>query len=169
MSIPLRAERKTVAMKQCKITLVVIAFAFLSGGCSQNGPTGPPSVTETSATRPLLSDRVDFIEKYVNFRRQYLELEYAVDYQNNGSGRVAGPSDWDIRILAVVPSETIEEWVSEGATKTSETPAAWVQEVAADIEVDGMTEWYTLGNSITVGLDRETATVAYRNSTNGSD
>jgi hypothetical protein len=91
----------------------LLLLAGLLTGCSSNAPSGPASVAETSETRPRLEDRVEFIERYVTFRRTYRKLAYAVDYQNNSGGMVPGPSDWDIRLVAVVPAEEIDDWIPE--------------------------------------------------------
>lgn len=82
---------------------------------------------------------------------------------------ILGPSDWDIRLVAVVPSKQVEEWIPKATTKFSRTPSTWVSNVAHDIRTNGVKEWYKAGNSIIVGVDRKTSTIVYRNATNGID
>jgi hypothetical protein len=147
----------------------LLLLAGLSIGCSSKAPSGPASVSETSKARARLKDRVEFIERYVTFRRTYLNLEYAVDYQNNSGGMVPGPSDWDIKLVAVVPAEEIDDWIPEGAARADHAPPKWVESVPGDIPRDKVTEWYRKGSSMAVGVHRETSTVVYRNSTNGID
>jgi hypothetical protein len=135
---------------------VLIAAAFT--GCSK----GPAPVAETSAARPALADRVRFIENYVTFRRKYDKLEYGVMYQNNSGGMVAGPSDWDVRLIAVVPPKDVDGWIPAGVDKDEGAPPQWVRDLPGTIENDGITEWY--GKSGTeVGIDRARSIVAYRN------
>jgi hypothetical protein len=133
-------------------------------GCSTSPWSGPKSVKETSAVRALLSDRIEFIENYVNFRRSYDKLEYVVLYQNNGSGMVPGPSDWDIKILAVVPANEVAEWIPAKATRSQRQPPSWLKTMSGNIPVTSITEWYQTGSSVT-GVDRATSTIAYRNTT----
>lgn len=71
------------------ILLLVVALC----SCSLSVPSQPPSINETSETRPQLSDRVKFVEKYVTFRRSYEQLEYDITYHNNSGGMIPGPSE----------------------------------------------------------------------------
>ncbi len=131
--------------------------------CMPRSPSGPPSVEETSVKRPDLKDRVKFIEQYVKFRRSYKKLEYSVTYHNNGDGSVPGPSDWDIRLLAVIPPSEVKDWIPAKAAVTKKFPT-WLREWSGSIRTTGMTEWYKAGG-LEVGVDRATSTVAYRNTT----
>jgi hypothetical protein len=147
------------------VRVIVLSLWVLLAGCSpysQSGPqSGPQSVTETSVARERLSDRVEFIEQYVTFRRNYLDLEYDVMYQNNGKGLVPGPSDWDIRIRAVVPDNEIATWIPSDGTHTVQPPPAWTTTIPGHISTLGITEWYRVSGK-EVGIDRATSTIAYR-------
>jgi len=145
-------------------TLSLILVVLLTG-CSSSTRSGPKSISETSATRSELRDRVAFIEQYVKFRRTYLELEYDVEYHNNGGGLVPGPSDWDIKILAVVPDEEVDHWIPSGATMTEELPPTWLIAMPGTISTNNVTEWYSNGHSLVVGVDRSSSTIVYRNTT----
>ena len=129
-------------------------------GCEEAKP-GPASVTETSAARPALTERIQFVENYVTFKRTYLSLDYDIFYQNNGGGFVSGPSDWDVRLVATVPADEIDQWVIKGKRDTSLTTPAWVATTAPSIDARGITEWYVDGTR-SVGIDRKRNVVAYR-------
>ncbi len=139
-------------------------MVFLSG-CSTPTKSGPKSVSETSRSRPELAARIAFIEQYVTFSRTYLKLEYDIQYNNHSEGMVPGPSDWDIKILAVVPPDEIEDWIPKGVSKSKGAPPAWVASMKAEISTDGVTEWYEK-ERIKVGIDRTDSIVVYRNATN---
>lgn len=141
------------------LTIFLVVFC----GCS-DPPSGPQSVVETSAARPKLVDRVKFIENYVKFRRNYEKLEYDVVYQNNGGGRVPGPSDWDIKLLAVVPADEVSEWIPPSAAAAEAQPPAWLTDMPGDIPVAEVTEWYHWGGA-DIGVDRTNSAIAYRNTT----
>ncbi|MEO0869948.1 MAG: hypothetical protein AAFY17_16230 [Cyanobacteria bacterium J06642_11] len=143
------------------VRLLLIASVLLWGCTTSSGPT---SVKETSAARPELSDRIDFIEQYVTFDRSYNQLEYDITFQNNGGGLVPGPSDWDIKLLATVPENELAEWIPENATRVDDDPPEWVNAMAESVSVVGITEWYRAGG-LEIGIDRSTSTIAYRNTT----
>ncbi len=63
-------------------------------------------------------------------------------YQNNGGGMVPRHHDWDIRLLAVVPSAELDDWIPEGAEPNSDPPPGWLTELPGNIERAGITEWY---------------------------
>jgi hypothetical protein len=139
----------------------VVLLAIVLSGCSRKAP-GPASVTETSVARNGLADRVRFLENYVTFRRRYEELDYAIEYQNNAGGMVPAPSDWDIRLIAVVPKADLEAWVPAGAEKKDGPSPVWLTELPGTIERDGFTEWYHKSETV-IGVDRKRSIVAYRN------
>jgi hypothetical protein len=139
----------------------LLLIAIMLSGCSKTA-SGPASVTETSVARTGLADRIRFLENYVTFRRQYEKLDYDIMYQNNGGGTVPAPSDWDIRLIAVVPKTEIQAWVPAGAEKKDDPSPAWLKDLPGTIERDGITEWYRKSGAV-IGVDRERSIVAYRN------
>lgn len=140
-------------------TVLLVALALT--GCS-NTASGPASAAETSATRNELADRIQFLENYVTFRRQYEKLDYDIMYQNNGDGMVPGPSDWDIRLIAVVPKAEMEQWIPAGSEKSEGLAPDWVKDLPGTIDRAGLTEWYNEGGT-KIGVDRERSIIAYRN------
>ena len=137
-------------------------MTFAMAGCSSS-PSGPASVEETSAARADLRDRIQFIERYVAFRRDYKNLEYEVSYQNNEDGMVPGPSDWDIRLIAAVPPGAVDLWISANLQRIDGSQPQWLGDLPGSIEKNGITEWYKNGGT-EIGIDRERSIVAYRNS-----
>jgi hypothetical protein len=128
-------------------------------GCG--GPSGPASTDTSSASLPTLAERVDFLQRYVTFRRDYRELDFRVVYHNNGGGLVPGPSDWDIRVVAVVPPAELASWVPAGATAMATADVTWLADVPGAERAAGITEWYVEPGSV-VGVDRAASAVAYR-------
>jgi len=144
-----------------RIMIALLLMAITPSGCSKTA-SGPASVTETSVARTGLADRIRFLENYVTFRRQYEKLDYDIMYQNNGGGMVPAPSDWDIRLIAVVPKTEIDDWVPAGVGKKEDPSPDWLKELPGTIERDGITEWYRKSGTV-IGVDRERSIVAYRN------
>ena len=128
-------------------------------GCGR--PTGPASTDTSSDALPSLEQRVEFLQRYVTFRRGYRDLDFHVRYHNNSGGRVPGPSEWDIRLVATVPPAEIAEWVPTGVTPTPSADTQWLVGVPGAERAAGIREWYT-GPGLVVGVDRDHSVVAYR-------
>jgi len=123
--------------------------------------TGPASTDTSSDSLPSLEERIEFLQRYVTFRRTYTDLGFHVAYHNNSGGRVPGPSEWDIRLVAVVPSAELTEWVPVGAAVKDSVDTGWLNGVPGAERAAGISEWYD-GPGIQVGIDRERSVVAYR-------
>jgi hypothetical protein len=130
-------------------------------GC---GKSGPESTNCTSTGFATLNDRIEYLQRYVKFRRTYETLDFAIQYSDNSGGMVPGPSDWDVRLVAVVPAAEIADWVSVG-TPASTSDADWLKSVPTSLDLSGIKEWYVDGKKI-VGVDRAKRIVVYRNTTN---
>lgn len=144
---------------------VLMLIAAMGMTCCDR-QTGPPNVSEKSVVRPGLSDRVTFVETYVRFRRQYVQLEYDIVFQNNSGGMVAGPSDWDVRLVAQVPVGELDDWIDQGMTASSAPTQAWHVDTTKEIDTANVVEWYA-DSGRSVGIDRVKGIVAYRNHTMG--
>jgi hypothetical protein len=140
-------------------TAVVTLLVALLAGCGGSG--GPATTRTSSASLPTLAERVEFLQRYVTFRRSYRELGFQIVYFNGGGDWVPGPSEWDIRLMAVVPPEELASWVPAGATAVSAADRAWLDVVPGAEQAAGITEWYSGPGSV-VGIDRAKSIVAYR-------
>ena len=162
--------RNLLTSRNCIPCLLSCCLLILLSSCSSNLKTsrpqnlGPPTVSQLSTERSTLEERIAFIEQYVTFRRSYLDLEYDVFYQNNGGGLVSGPSDWDIRILAVVPSGDVDDWISPQAQQIERNLPEWLDRMPGTIATRGINEWYADGSSV-IGIDRAAAIILYWNTT----
>lgn len=137
-----------------------IALPFL-GSCGGKGS----KTTDADSTRfSTLVEKQAFLERYVNFRRTYDDLEFDISYLDGGDGRVPGPTEWDVRILAKVRKESLEEWVS-GLPSTKTPDVSWVSSIPnAPPKLDSF-QWYS-DESRFVGINREDRLVLYRNHKN---
>jgi len=148
--------------------LLTFVFIFFLAACDQTDPLDSPgpSSTDTSSTAfTTLSDRVTFLEKYMLFRRNYQALDFVIHYRNNGYGWGAGPSEWDIRIVAVVPADELALWTT-GLEPVSPDDTSWLVEVPTKIDYSGVRQWYAKHSDIThgvlTGIDTEKSVVVYR-------
>ncbi len=150
--------------KEMKTTLrhilPLIVFLVIVGCGGKKSKT-----TDTdSAGFSTLGEKQTFLEQYVNFRRNYEELEFDVSYIDGGDGRVPGPTEWDIRVLAKVPADDIDEWIS-GMKQTTSPDSSWVSSIPnAPTNLDAF-KWYQDGRKL-VGSRPDDRIVLYRNLAN---
>lgn len=129
---------------------------------TQQSTQGPETASERSDSRESLEDKITFLEQYVTFDRTYEQLEYDVNYFNNGSGFPPGPSDWSIKVLAVVPSDEIDRWSLLAGQAIAPLPTTIFDSIPGDIETQGITQW-TADSQRIVGIDRTNSIVFYLN------
>jgi len=146
-------------MKRRDSILLALFAMVLLPGC---GGSSGPATTDTSSTRfATLAEKIEFLERYVQFRRTYKDLDFEIDFRNGGSGRVPGPSEWDIQIVARVPSAEIPSW-TQGLNPTDEPEIDWLDDLPGRIDRSGLSAWFGSGGRL-VGVDEENAIVVYRN------
>jgi len=138
--------------------VLLVVVAALVAGC---GPSGPPTTETTSAGFATLAEKVGFLEDYVRFRRNYEQLDFAIEYHNNSGGMVPGPSEWDVRIVAVVPPPELDAWTS-ALSPAASPDTALLAGVPTPIDHSGVTQWFRNGG-VLVGVDEGNAVVVYRN------
>jgi len=138
--------------------IILLLLAALTG-CGPFGQSGPPSTDTSSSSIPALADRIEFLQTYLTFKRQFEKLEFNINYKNNGGGLIPGRSDWDIRLVAKVPAHELPLW-TDGLNSSTEN-GQWVSETAREIDVSGVDSWYR-GDRKVVGIDQKNSIVVYR-------
>ena len=143
-------------MTSSRFTVWLLLIAL--SGCG--GKTA--RTTDTDSTEfATLDEKKAFLERYVNFRRTYEELEFDITYTDGGGGRVPGPTEWDIRLAAKVPGNGLDEWIAGLETKQG-VDTTWVSRIPkAPDKLDGF-EWATDGDRL-VGIDPKQRLVVYWN------
>lgn len=136
----------------------IFALTVLLVGCK---PSGPATTKTTSAAYATVAERTKFLNEYVTFRRTYETLDFDVMYQNNGGGMVPGPSDWDVRLVATVPTSELQTWIPAGVNASTARDVTWLKSVPTALDLSGVIEWYVHGKRI-VGIDRAKRVVVYR-------
>lgn len=151
-----RVMTRSVLIGVLSVAAILLA-AFLAAR-----PRGPRTVDTTSAQFATLQQKIDFLNQYVSFRHTYHELDFAVYFVDNGGGMVPGPSEWDIRLVAIVPEETLNDWVPDGAAPLAGPPdRKWLDRVPTSQDLSGIDHWYD-DSGRTVGIDRQQHLVACR-------
>lgn len=148
-------------MKTLLRTIASAFVVFFLAGC---GGSESKTADTTSDHFATLAAKQSFLERYVNFRRPYEDLEFDISYLDGGGGMVPGPTEWDVRIFAKVPEESLDEWTA-GLASTATPEASWVSSIPhAPATLDSF-QWYAEGSRI-VGISRGDRFVLYRNHTN---
>ena len=97
----------------------------------------------------------------MTFRRNYEELHFSVLYLDGSGGLVASSSEWDIRILAIVPELELNEWTN-GLKVATEPESGWIKELPKAPQDLTPYKWYE-AKGVIVGINQEKRTVLYRN------
>ena len=138
-------------------------------GCDDNSESAATSspyiVAETSASIPELADHIKLLEIIVTIRRSYDDLEYKLTVKDNSGGRVRGPTDWDVRIIARVPPDELGDWAIAGGRDDAMTTPDWIADTAGAIDVSSITESYSESGR-KIGIDRINNVIAYQAFTN---
>ncbi|MEN3943389.1 hypothetical protein WJU23_18960 [Prosthecobacter sp. SYSU 5D2] len=138
------------------LPVLILLFAIGIAGCKKS-----MSTHTTSDAFSTLASKKAFLEQYVNFRRSYEDLHFEIAFMDGGTGIIPGPSEWDIRLLAVIPAEEMDAWV-HGLAASDSPDMEWVQHLPkAPVDL-GRFVWFA-DHSRLVGLDRINRMVLYRN------
>lgn len=123
---------------------------------------GKGKTTNTASTAfSTVAEKQQFLERYVKFRRSYEDLHFRLSFIDGDSGMVAGPSEWNIRLVATVPANEIDQWIDGlGAAKLPDLD--WVPEIPnAPTDLIDF-KWYQDDKRI-VGVNRVNRIVLYWN------
>jgi hypothetical protein len=143
------------------LILLLLLTVVCVAGC---GEADGPQSTETSSTKfSTLSEKVEFLEQYVKFRRTYEDMDFVIYYRNGSEGRLdtPAPSEWDIRIIAKVPSAELSQW-TKGLSPTTSPEVDWLGDLPGRIDHSGVSVWFQSDRRL-VGVDEDNAIIVYRN------
>lgn len=150
-----------------KTSILLLILLPVLAGCGQSDQDGPPSTDTSSTSIPALEDRIEFLESYLTFKRQYEQLEFHITYHNNSSGFLSlpAPSDWYIRVVAKVPPADLLQWTGGMQALTDDDQLIeekqWTLDVAQEIDVSEIDSWFKDRGKL-VGVDEKNSIVAYR-------
>jgi hypothetical protein len=123
---------------------------------------GKGKTTDTVSSKfTTLAEKQEFLERYMKFRRSYDDLHFHLSYIDGGSGMVPGPTEWNVRIFAVVPAGEIDQWIA-GLSAASDPELDWISDIPKAPTDLSRYKWYE-GDCVIVGIDRESRFVLYWN------
>lgn len=150
----------SIHVTQFRMYFFLLVLVSLIGCNQQNGPA---SIKVNSSSIPA-SEKKLLLEKYLSFRRNYVNLQYTLFFQNNHSGMIPAPNDWDICLLVKVPSEEMGQWVPKNAQMVFLMDQKWLEKIPGTIDYSTIENWYLRDKNILVGIDQKNSIIAYRNS-----
>lgn len=119
------------------------------------------STNTTSTTFSTVAEKQEFLERYVQFRRSYEELHFRISFIDGDSGMAPGPTEWNIRLLAAVPSNEIDQWI-DGLSATTTPKLDWILDIPNAPTDFSNFKWYQ-DDKRTVGVNRVDRIVLYWN------
>ncbi len=123
---------------------------------------GKGKTTNTASTAfSTVAEKQEFLERYVKFRRSYEDIHFRISFIDGKSGMVPGPTEWNIRLIATVPADEIDQWI-DGVGEVKLPDLEWIRDIPnAPTNLSGF-KWYQ-DDKRTVGVDRISRTVLYWN------
>jgi hypothetical protein len=89
---------------------------LLLWACACSSSSGPAAASRggltTDTDSRLHADRLhrlEFLARYLKTKSPLADAEYVIHYQDNSTGAIPGPSDWDIRAV-LQPSGDVAAW-----------------------------------------------------------
>lgn len=77
--------------------------------CTDNRTTSTCSSIFTSK-----QDKIDFLNEYYTPRAKIRDTEFCINYHDNSTGLVTGPSDWNYRVALKINRKDISMWLFNG-------------------------------------------------------
>jgi hypothetical protein len=93
-------------MNLLKITPLLLILLVTS--CQENNKTANVYSYEIDSQ----TDKIEFLKKYLNKTSGLIDAEYHIWYQDNGTGRVPGPSDYNIILALKIQPDSINSWIN---------------------------------------------------------
>lgn len=123
---------------------------------------GKGKTTNTASTAfSTVTEKQEFLERYVKFRRNYEDIHFRISFIDGGSGMVPGPTEWNIRLIATVPADEIDQWI-DGLGEVKSPDLEWISDIPNAPANLSDFQWYQ-DDKRTVGVSRLSRTILYRN------
>ena len=97
---------------------IVLAVLLLSACTEENRTTSTRS--NTFGTQ---EEKMAFLRRYLTEQRGLTDTEFSIVYQDNGQGRVPGPSDYTIVAALKVDTAEIGHWMPPASARLESLPS----------------------------------------------
>jgi len=117
-----------------KLIPAILLLTALLTGCTFN-------TNETRGNQNLTTDtwsssfqdtaqKIDFLKKYVTCPSGVIDTEFHINYHDNGTGLVPGPSDWNITVAVQINPADLLLWIADmHETSSEEVDLKWWDEL----------------------------------------
>jgi hypothetical protein len=102
--------------------VVVISFMAFSAA------TATMTTDTHSSNLPNDQAKIEFLKKYLEMYSEIEATEFHIRYDDNSTGLVPGPSDWDMQVVMKVAQNRLASWTA-GLQKTEETDLSWAYDL----------------------------------------
>jgi hypothetical protein len=140
--------------------LLTVLFLFNVRAQEQTSLT-TDTVSSQFATN---QEKIAFLERYLKLPTKIEAAEYHIIYHDNSTGRVPGPSDWDMRVVVKVASEDMLTWLESLTATTEPFDINWVYELAKDWKLTSTPRFFT-GDKRAVLFEAESVIVWWLSTT----
>jgi hypothetical protein len=104
--------RTILSAVMCVIALLAPLTACDMAGA--RGATTASLTTDTSSAQFATdAEKIAFLRRYVTLYSAVETTEFHIVYHDNASGRIAGPSDWDMRVALKIAPADAPAWTSD--------------------------------------------------------
>ncbi len=155
------AAKEGSIMKSVSTIVLIFLLVLVLGSCDESKTT-----STKSSNFDTKQEKIQFLERYLTIKRNYEKLDFYINYHDNSTGMIPGPSDWDICLIAIVPKIELKEWI-KGQKKIEDIKDKMCfDKVPTQIDYSKIKEWYQYDIHSFVGIDPINRIVVYRNATN---
>ncbi|MBA3945339.1 MAG: hypothetical protein H0X37_12335 [Herpetosiphonaceae bacterium] len=101
-------------MRPCRFIPMLLALLCAATliSCSTGRRTLSKTTDTQSSTFSSDADKIAFVEHYCTLASPLITTEFHIVYHDNESGRVPGPSDWDMQVLMLVRPQDAPRWTN---------------------------------------------------------
>jgi hypothetical protein len=105
-------------------------------------------------------EKIAFLERYLNLPTKVEAAEYHIVYQDNSTGRVPGPSGWDMRVVVKVAPEDIPLWLESSTETTEPFDLTWAYDLVKEWQLKSVPKFF-VGNKRAAVFETEGVLVVW--------
>ncbi len=100
--------------------------------------TATPATTDLStdthsSTFATAEERLEFLDRYLNFPTQPKDAQFTLVYHDNSRGFPPGPSDWDLQIVVWLEPGELPLWLKDMQGVEASDGFDWVSELSPNL------------------------------------
>jgi hypothetical protein len=125
----------------------LLLFIFLCLPAYAQRLTAPEALDRTtdtlSSSFTTVKERLEFLDRYLNFPSQPVDAQYHLIYFDNSVGFPPGPSDWDIKVVVWLEPKDTPLWLKNMTKVATFDDFDWVLKLSPEsTELDLETAQY---------------------------